>query len=62
MNSDQIKGTAKDAMGKVQQETGKLFGNKKQQIKGIAKQQEGKLQKSAGDVEEMLKEASRKKQ
>ncbi|MDP1716726.1 MAG: CsbD family protein, partial [Burkholderiales bacterium] len=33
MNKDQVKGAAKDIVGKVQKEAGKLVGNKEQQIK-----------------------------
>ena len=35
MNKDQVKGAAKDVVGKVQEQTGKLVGSKKQQIKGL---------------------------
>lgn len=55
MNKDQIKGTAKEIAGKVQQETGKLVGSEDQQIKGLKKQITGKIQQSAGDIEEIIK-------
>ena len=55
MNSDQVKGAAKKVAGKVQQEAGKLVGNKEQQVKGVAKQIEGSMQKSMGNVKEALK-------
>ena len=45
MNKDQVKGTAKDAAGKVQREAGEAFGSQKHQAKGAAKQAEGKTQK-----------------
>ncbi len=32
MNKDQVKGAAKDVVGKVQEEAGKLVGSKEQQI------------------------------
>ena len=38
MNKDQAKGTVKDIAGKVQQEAGKLTGNREQQAKGLQKQ------------------------
>ena len=38
MNRDQVKGVAKDVVGKVQEQTGKLVGSKEQQIKGLSKQ------------------------
>ncbi len=54
MNKDQIKGTAKEVVGKVQEEAGKLLGSEKQQIKGLDKQVAGKVQKAVGDVEEII--------
>jgi len=38
MNSDQIKGTIKDAAGKVQRKAGEAVGSPKQQVKGTRKQ------------------------
>jgi len=60
MNSNQVKGTAKDVAGKVQQKVGEATGSASQQIKGIGKQIEGKIRKGAGDAEEAAKEAERK--
>jgi len=59
MNKDQIKGTAKEIAGKVQQEVGKLSGSRKQQAKGISKQISGKAQKAVGDVKAALEDASK---
>ena len=42
MNKNQVNGTVKDLTGKVQEEAGKLVGNKEQQAKGLIKQAEGK--------------------
>jgi uncharacterized protein YjbJ (UPF0337 family) len=56
MNKDQVKGTAKDVAGKVQEEAGKLIGSKKQQIKGLSKQIAGKLQKGVGDVKQAVED------
>lgn len=56
MNSDQVKGTVKDAAGKVQRKTGEAVGSTKQQVKGAAKQAEGKAQKAVGDVREQVEE------
>ncbi|HEV7619009.1 MAG TPA: CsbD family protein [Burkholderiaceae bacterium] len=55
MNKDQIQGAAKDIVGKVQEEAGKLVGNDKQQIKGLNKQITGKVQELVGDVEEIIR-------
>ncbi|HTD02189.1 CsbD family protein [Undibacterium sp.] len=60
MNSDQVKGAAKDAIGKVQKEAGKLIGNKEQEAKGVAKQVEGKTQKGIGNIKEAMKDATKK--
>ena len=57
MNKDQVKGTAKDVAGKVQEEAGKLVGSKEQQAKGLEKQLEGKVQQKVGDLKEAIKDA-----
>lgn len=57
MNKDQVKGTAKDIAGKVQEEAGKLVGSESQQAKGVAKQVEGTVQKHVGNVKELVKDA-----
>ncbi|MFZ6749608.1 CsbD family protein [Undibacterium sp. Ren11W] len=59
MNKDQVKGVAKDIAGKVQEEAGKLAGNKEQQVKGLGKQISGKAEKSYGDAKEILKDANK---
>lgn len=60
MNTDQIKGTLKDAAGKVQQKTGEVINSPEQQAKGVAKQVEGKTQKAVGDVKEVAKDVAKK--
>lgn len=60
MNKDQVKGTAKDVAGKVQEQAGKLVGSKEQQVKGLSKQISGKMQKGAGDVEQSVKEFNKR--
>lgn len=60
MNSNQVKGTAKDGAGKMQRKLGEMTGNKTQQVKGAAEQVEGKLQKGAGDLEQSNARANRK--
>ena len=54
MNSDQVKGTLKEAAGKVQQKAGELIDSPEQQAKGVAKQVEGAAQKKAGDVKDAI--------
>ncbi len=61
MNKRQAKGTAKQAIGKVQQQAGKAIGSEKQQIKGLGKQIDGKAQKALGDVEAAVKNANKKR-
>ena len=55
MNKDQVKGTVKEAAGKIQEKAGELVGSKTQQAKGIAKEVEGKAQKAAGDIKDAVK-------
>lgn len=59
MNKHQVKGTAKDLVGKAQEEVGKLVGSKKQQAKGLKKQIAGKAEEAYGDVKEAGKDATR---
>lgn len=59
MNKDQVKGTAKDIAGKVQETVGQVTGNKSQQAKGVGKQIEGKVQKGVGDVRETIKDSQK---
>ena len=54
MNKDQIQGTTKDIVGKVQEEAGKLVGSKEQQLEGLDKQITGKTQKVIGDIEAII--------
>ena len=60
MNKDQVKGTLKDASGKVQEQVGKLTGSPAQELKGLHKQTMGLAQKAVGDAKEVLKDASHK--
>ena len=55
MNKDQVKGAVKDAVGKAQEEAGKLVGSKSQQAKGLEKQVEGTVEKKIGDVKHAVK-------
>jgi uncharacterized protein YjbJ (UPF0337 family) len=59
MNSDQIKGKAKDIGGKVQEEVGKVVGSSEQQAKGLSKQVEGKVQEKAGDLRDAIDKGNR---
>ncbi|MGB2903195.1 MAG: CsbD family protein [Candidatus Dechloromonas phosphoritropha] len=56
MNKDQVKGAATDLGGKIQEEFGKLTGDKKQQAEGLKNQVKGKIQEKVGDLKEEIKE------
>lgn len=56
MNSDQVKGSVKDAAGKVQRKVGEAIGSTDQQVKGAATQIEGKAQKAIGNAKETFKD------
>ena len=56
MNKDQVKGSAKDFAGKVQEGAGKLIGSKNQQVKGLSKQVAGKTERKYGDAKEAIKD------
>lgn len=60
MNRDQVKGTAKNIAGKVQETVGQVTGNTSQQVKGVGKQIEGKIQKGMGDIEQAAKDTEKK--
>lgn len=52
MNKDQIKGSAKEAAGKVQKKTGRATGNLTQELKGKAREVAGRAQKNYGNARE----------
>lgn len=60
MNKDQIKGKIKEVAGEIQERTGKALGNTEQQAKGHAREFAGKAQQKAGDIEEVVKDASKR--
>lgn len=60
INKDQLEGRAREVGGKIQQEIGKLTGNKTQQVKGAIKKNIGAGQAKLGDIAEQAKDANRK--
>jgi uncharacterized protein YjbJ (UPF0337 family) len=60
INKDQVQGRTKEARGKIQEEFGKLTGNKTQQIKGAINKTVGAGQAKLGDAAERSKRANRK--
>ena len=59
MNKDQVKGTIKEAAGKVQESVGRATNSPDQQLKGLGKQVAGNVQKNVGDAKETLKDAAK---
>ena len=57
MNSDQVKGRAKEIAGKVEKAVGHAVGSTKTEAKGVVKEFEGKVQKTVGDARSALKKA-----
>jgi uncharacterized protein YjbJ (UPF0337 family) len=60
INKDQVEGRVKEAGGKIQEEFGKVIGNKKQELKGKVKKSVGATQADLGDAAEEAKDAIRK--
>ena len=57
MNSsskDKVKGTTKEAIGKVKEETGKAIGNPDLQNRGSAEKFAGKIERKVGDVKKVF--------
>ena len=57
MNSsthDKVKGTAKEAVGKVKEEAGKAIGNPDLRDRGTAEKVDGKVQRKMGDVKKVF--------
>jgi uncharacterized protein YjbJ (UPF0337 family) len=51
---DKVKGTAKEAAGKVKEETGKAIGNPNLQDRGTAEKVAGKVEQKVGDVKKVF--------
>ncbi len=59
MNSstkDRVKGTAKEAVGKVKEETGKAIGNPDLEDRGTAEQIAGKVERKVGELKKVFGE------
>ena len=50
MNRHQVKGRAKEAVGKAQKTAGRALGSARMEAKGLAKEVGGKVQKTVGDA------------
>ena len=62
MNKNQMKGTAKDIGGKIQQKVGQAVGSAKHEAEGLQKQAEGKVQKAVGNAQEAVKDSKQSHQ
>lgn len=60
INKDQVEGRAKEVGGKIQEEFGKVTGNKTQQVKGAINKTIGEGQAKLGDAVERAKANSSK--
>jgi uncharacterized protein YjbJ (UPF0337 family) len=61
INKDQVEGRTREVGGKLQQELGKLTGNKTEQAKGLANRAVGAAQAKAGDLAEKVKGAVKRR-
>ena len=52
MNKDELKGKAKDALGRAERQVGEWTDNEKMQGEGMGRQAEGKVQKGVGKVKQ----------
>lgn len=57
MNKDQVKGTARQVGGAVEQAAGKAVGDRKTEARGATEKMAGKAQKTYGDVKQKIKDA-----
>lgn len=61
MNRNQVKGAAKEAVGKVQKQAGRFTGSGEHEGKGAGKQVAGNVQKNVGNVTESIKNSLKKR-
>ena len=57
MDSDRLKGKAKDVAGRVERQAGEWTGNDDMQAEGTRKQVEGKIQNTAGKIKDAGRDA-----
>jgi uncharacterized protein YjbJ (UPF0337 family) len=61
MNKNQVRGSVKEAAGRIQAGAGKALGSTQQRAKGLAKELEGKVQKGYGDAEQATADKDQKR-
>jgi uncharacterized protein YjbJ (UPF0337 family) len=59
MNSDRLKGKAKDVAGRIERQAGEWTGDTDAQVKGAMKQAEGKAQNAWGKAKDAVKKVSK---
>ncbi len=52
MNANHIHGTVRSLVGKVQEQTGHILGNRKQVLRGLQRQVLGAAERRLGDFQE----------
>ena len=60
MNKDQVKGRAEQVKGSVKEAAGKVVGNKKLEAEGKGDKAAGKVQATFGDLKQDVKDAIKK--
>lgn len=60
MNKEQLKGSLKQAAGKVQEEFGEMVDSPKHVAKGLSRQVAGRAEKAVGDLKEAAERVRRK--
>lgn len=55
MNKDEVKGKAKDTLGRIERQAGEWTGDSEKEAHGTAKQVEGKIQNAWGNAKDALK-------
>lgn len=58
MDKDEVKGKAKDIVGRVERQAGEWTGDEETQAKGAAKQVEGKVQNAFGKAKDAIKKSN----
>jgi uncharacterized protein YjbJ (UPF0337 family) len=61
VDSDRIKGSAKQAGGAIKEAAGKATGDKKMEAEGHAKKTEGKVQNAVGGMKDKIRELADEK-
>ncbi len=59
MNTEQVKGRAEEAVGKLKEVAGHVTGDKSLEAKGLAEQVIGKTRSTAGDIVEDVKDVAK---